>query len=133
MFDELLKGLASQGAMGVMLGLLIIIFVRFFNKTFDAQLERDKSSTQFMQQCLAALQEIKTSCVSCRAEIITSEITKLGVAEDRIIAEVRATGERIISETRRDNDLSRPHTVLTPPPAARQPYAPVASSFRRSP
>jgi hypothetical protein len=132
MFDKLLEGLASQGAMGIMLGLLIIIFVRFFNKTFDAQLERDKASSQFMQNCLAALQEIKTSCVSCRAEIITSEITKLGIVEDRIIAEVRATGERIISETRRDNDLSRPHSSPTPPPVARAPYAPVVSSIRRN-
>jgi hypothetical protein len=131
MFDKLLEGLASQGALGIMLGLLILLFVRFFNKTFDAQVERDRSQSQFMQNLLATMQEIKTSCVSCRAEIITSEMAKLGAAEDRIIAEVRSTGERIIAETRRDNDLSRPHAV-TPPPVPRQPYAPAVSDLRRS-
>jgi len=133
MFDKLLEGLASQGAMGLMLGLLLLMFVRFFNKTFDAQVERDRVHSQFMQNVLATMQEIKTSCVTCRSDIITAEMVKLGAAEDRIIAEVRATGERVVAETRRDNDLSRPHSVNpTPPPVPRQPYAPVASSFRRS-
>jgi hypothetical protein len=131
MFDKLLEGLANQGAMGLMLGLLILMFVRFFNKTFDAQVERDRAGSQFMQNCLAALQEIKSACVACRSEIITNEITKIGATEERIIAEVRATGDRIIAETRRDNDLSRPHE-LPPPPPPRQPYAPAPmSSFRR--
>jgi len=132
MFDKLLEGLASQGAMGVMLGLLLILFVRFFNKTFDAQVERDRATSLFMQNLLATMQDIKASCVACRSEITTAELTRLGAAEERIIAEVRATGERIISETRRDNDLSRPHTLApTPPPVPRQPYTPVAAGFRR--
>ena len=133
MFDELLKGLASQGAMGLMLGLLLLLFVRFFNKTFDAQVERDRASSQFMQNCLAALQEIKMSCLACRSEIISSEVARLGVVEDRILAEVRATGDRIIAEARRESDLSRPHLMeSSPPPAPRQPYPPVAAPFRRS-
>jgi hypothetical protein len=134
MFDKLLEGLASQGALGIMLGLLILMFVRFFNRTFDAQVERDRAHSQFMQNILATMQEIKTSCVTCRSDIITSEMTKLGAAEDRIIAEVRSTGERIITETRRDNDLSRPHAVgPTPSPVPRQPYASSVSGFRRTP
>jgi hypothetical protein len=131
MFDKLLEGLANQGAMGLMLGLLILMFVRFFNKTFDTMVDRDKASYQFMQNCLAALQEIKSACLSCRSEIINSEITKIGSAEDRIIDAVRAAGDRIIAETRRDNDLSRPHELPTSP-TPRQPYAPApVSNFRR--
>jgi hypothetical protein len=133
MFDDLLKGLASQGPMGLMVGLLVLVFVRFFNRTFDAQVERDRANTQFMQNCLAVLQEIKTACTACRSDIITSEITRIGSTEDRIIAEVRAAGDRIIAETRRDNDLSRPHQV-TPPPmpmeTIRQPYPPVVGRIR---
>ena len=134
MFDKLLEGLANQGAMGVMLGLLLILFVRFFNKTFDAQVERDRQGSQFMQSLLATLQEIKAACSSCRSEIVASEVTKLGAAEDRIIAEVRSTGDRIIAANQRDNDLSRPHALdVAAPPVARQPYAPVAAGRGRNP
>jgi hypothetical protein len=130
MFDKLLEGLASQGAMGVMLGLLIILFVRFFNRTFDAQLERDRAGIQFMQSVLTTLQEIKTSCVSCRSEIISNETTRLGSSENRIITEIRAIGDRVISETRRDNDLSRPRSVPSPL-SPRQSHVSVAADFRR--
>ncbi len=128
MYDELLKGLASQGPMGLMVGLLVLVFVRFFNRTFDAQVERDRANTQFMQNCLGVLQDIKSACTACRTDIISNEMTKLGTTEDRIIAEVRAMGDKIIAETRRDNDLSRPHQV-TPPPLSlpnMQPHPPIS-------
>ena len=59
MTDKLLEGLANQGAMGIVLAILLWLFVRFFNRSFDAQTERDRASADFMRQCLATLQEIK--------------------------------------------------------------------------
>jgi hypothetical protein len=134
MFDKLLEGLTNQGVMGIMLALLILMFVRFFNKTFDAQVERDRAGFQFMQNVLAILQEIKSSCVACRSEIISSEVAKLGAAEDRIIDAIQDMGKFIVAETRRDNDLSRPHmTPSAPTPTPAQPYATAESNLRRVP
>lgn len=124
MFEKLLEGLANQGAMGIVLAILLWLFVRFFNRSFDTQTERDRASADFMRQCLATLQEIKTACLSCRGEIINNENTKLGSAEERILAGVREASKLVIDETRRDNDLSRPHA--TPLPLTRQPYPPVS-------
>jgi hypothetical protein len=134
MFDKLIEGLTNQGALGIMLGLLLLVFVRFFNKTFDAQVDRDKAYYQYMQQTLAALQEIKSSLVNLRSEINASVSAKIGDAEDKIRDAVREIGRFVVDENRRDNDLSRPHSVdATPPPAPRQPYAPAEASSRRVP
>lgn len=129
MTEELFKGLANQGAVGALLAILLFMFVRFFNKMFDAQMERDKASSEFMRQCLAAMQEIKISCVTCRSEILSGETAKLGLMEEKILAAVRETKREIIESARRDNDLSRPHQLPqeTPGPVlTRQPY-PLAS------
>ena len=124
MFDKLLDGLANQGAMGALLGVLLLLFVRFFNRTFDAQVERDRASASFMRECLAALTEIKVACMSCRNEIVSIATTRVREAEERIVDAIWNASDKAIAETRRDNDLSRPHPV-TPPPAPVQPYPPV--------
>ena len=128
MIEKLLEGLANQGAMGIVLAILLWLFVRFFNRSFDAQTERDRLSADFMRQCLAILQEIKTACQSCRSDIISSESTKIGAVQEKILEVVRESAKLVINETRRDNDLSRPHQ--TPAPVPRQPYAPVSAAGR---
>ena len=133
MFDELLKGLANQGAMGTMLALLLLIFVRFFNKTFDAQTERDRAHYQFMQQCLTVLQEIKSSFATFKSEITSSVNARLGDVEERVLDAVRDLGSFVVAENRRDNDLSRPLNV-TPGPVPMQPYAPATEPhLKRAP
>jgi hypothetical protein len=132
MFDKLLEGLASQGTMGVMLGLLLLMFVRFFNKTFDAQVDRDKANYQFMQNVLAILQEIKSSFAAYRNEIISNSALTLGAAEDKILDAVREIGRFVVDENRRDNNLSRSYAA-TPPPVPTQPYAPAEPGPRRGP
>jgi hypothetical protein len=132
MFDKLLEGLTNQGALGIMLGLLLLVFVRFFNKTFDAQVDRDKANYQFMQNVLSTLQEIKSSFATLRSEITTAVTGKIGVAEDRILDAVRDIGQFVVNENRRDNDLSRPYAA-TPPPVPVQPYDPAESRSRRNP
>ena len=129
MTDKLLEGLANQGAMGIVLAILLWLFVRFFNRSFDAQTERDRLSADFMRQCLATLQEIKTACQTCRNEIISNDTTRVGNLGDKLTASIQEAARTIIAETRRDNDLSRPHSV-TPDPVPRQPYPPV-SGMRR--
>lgn len=132
MFDMLIEGLAKQGAMGVLLALLMMMFVRFFNKTFDAQVERDRSITQFMQNVLATMQEIKSSCAGCRNEIVSSSLRAVGESEEKVVKAVSDTATHVIGELRRDNDLSRPHS-LTPSPTPIQPYPPVEAVSRRAP
>ena len=129
MVEKLLEGLASQGAMGIVLAILLWLFVRFFNRSFDAQAERDRLTADFMRQCLSTLQEIKAACTSCRNEIMTSENTRVGSLGEKLVLAIQESAKTIISETRRDNDLSRPHSV-TPDPVSRQPYPPV-SGMRR--
>ena len=128
MTEKLLEGLANQGAMGIVLAILLWLFVRFFNRSFDAQTERDRLAADFMRQCLATLQEIKAACQSCRSEIISHESTTIGAVEEKVLAAVRESAKMVIDETRRDNDLSRPHQ--TPAPVPRQPYAPVSGAGR---
>lgn len=129
MTDKLLEGLSNQGAMGIVLAILLWLFVRFFNRSFDAQTARDLASTDFMRQCLATLQEIKAACATCRSEIIASENTRVGGLGEKLVLAIQDATKTIISETRRDNDLSRPRDV-TPTPLPRQPYAPVVGMGR---
>ena len=129
MTEKLLEGLTNQGAMGIVLAILLWLFVRFFNRTFDAQTERDRLSADFMRQCLATLQEIKSACQTCRNEIMSNDNTRVGNLGEKLATAIQEAAKMIITETRRDNDLSRPHSV-TPDPVPRQPYPPV-SGMRR--
>ena len=129
MTEKLLEGLSNQGAMGIVLAILLWLFVRFFNRSFDAQTKRDELTADFMRQCLSTLQEIKAACLTCRHEIIASENDRTGDLGEKLVLAIREATTTIISETRRDNELSRPHTV-TPGSAPRQPYAPAIGRSR---
>ena len=129
MSEKLLEGLTNQGAMGIVLAILLWLFVRFFNRSFDAQTARDQLAADFMRQCLATMQEIKSACLTCRSEIISNESARVSDLGEKIILAVQAAVTTIIAETRRDNDLSRPHSV-TPGPVLRQPDAPVSGTGR---
>ena len=82
-----------------------------------------------MRQCLATLQEIKSACQTCRNEIMSNDNTRVGNLGEKLATAIQEAAKIIITETRRDNDLSRPHSV-TPDPVPRQPYPPV-SGMRR--
>lgn len=123
--DKLLEGLTNQGAMGIVLAILLWLFVRFFNRSFDAQTERDRASTEFMRQCLSTLQDIKSACLSCRNEIMTSENNRLSFVGDKIVEAVRESEQKIIQENRREAEISRPFQTS---PVPRQPYPPASGT-----
>ena len=126
--DTILGGLANYGPIGMILLAFLLVFLKLFNRMFDNLLGQQAKSDKFMASCLDALHEIRVNCVQCRNDTVGAFHQGQRESEDRIIAAVNTGNDRIISENRRDNDLSRPHEI-TPAPGW-QPYPPVPGRAR---
>ena len=113
--SAVLQGLTNYGPIGIILLFFLLLFLKLFNRMFDNLLGQQAKSDKFMSSCLEALQEIKLNCVQCQNATINAARESRQTSDEKLIATIRAEADRIISDNRRDNDLSRPHES-TPPP-----------------
>ena len=126
--QTILGGLANYGPIGMILLAFLLLFLKLFNRMFDNLLAQQVKSDKFMASCLEALQEIRVNCVQCRNDTVNAAHESQRESLDKIIAALKIEADRIISDNRRDNDLSRPHEI-TPPPSWK-PYPPVPGRAR---
>jgi hypothetical protein len=123
-----LSGLANYGPIGIILLAFLLLFWKAFNQMFDNLLKQQGKFEVFMDRSLAALQEIRVNCVQCSNGMQQTAHETLKKTEEKILQAIDIAADKVIAETRYDNELSRPHS--TTPAPVRQPYPPVPGMVR---